>query len=113
MGGLGQLGNQEEPQHHCRKGLFSRGNNSTAMKSRVNREVQARCCERLVVKLHRPTRLVTVLRQLPHFAQLSFVLANPSEWPTDHPYPLGALAATPSGQGKTTRSVPAGAHPDN
>src|ERR1039458_4531485 len=42
MGGFGQLGNQEEPQYRYRKGLLSQGSNSIAMKSRVNREVQAR-----------------------------------------------------------------------
>jgi hypothetical protein len=56
MGGLGQLGNQEEPQRHYRKGLFPRGSISIAMKSRVRRESQARFCERLVVKSLRPTR---------------------------------------------------------
>ena len=65
MGGLGQLGNQEEPQHHYRKGLFLRGSISIAMKSRVRRESQARFCERLVVKSLRPTRpLVKQNRQL-------------------------------------------------
>ena len=65
MGGLGQLGNQEEPQHHYRKGLFLRGSISIAMKSRVRRESQARFCERLVVKSLRPTRpLVKQNREL-------------------------------------------------
>jgi hypothetical protein len=53
---LGQLGNQEEPQQHFRKGLFPRGTISIAMKSRVRRESHARFCERLVVKPLRPTR---------------------------------------------------------
>jgi hypothetical protein len=56
MGGFGQLGNQEEPQYRYRKGLLSQGSNSIAMKSRVNREVQARIRERLVVRFHWPTR---------------------------------------------------------
>jgi len=56
MGDSGQLGNQEEPHDLNRKGLLSQGSNSTAMKSRVNREVQARFCERLEVKPLRPTR---------------------------------------------------------
>src|ERR1035437_3406307 len=56
MGVLGQLGNQEEPQQHFRKGLFPRGTISIAMKSRVRRESHARFCERLVVKSLRPTR---------------------------------------------------------
>src|ERR1700680_4302124 len=56
MGDSGQLGNQEEPHDLNRKGLLSRGSNSIAMKSRVNREVQARFCERLEVKALRPTR---------------------------------------------------------
>ena len=38
------------------KGLFSQGSSSTAMKSRVRRESQARFCERLEVKSLRPTR---------------------------------------------------------
>src|ERR1039457_7084233 len=56
VGGFGQLGNQEEPQYRYRKGLLSQGSNSIAMKSRVNREVQARIRERLVVRFHWPTR---------------------------------------------------------
>src|ERR1035437_5349624 len=56
MGDFGQLGNQEEPHDLNRKRLFSQGNNLIAMKSRVRRESQARFCERLVVKFHRPTR---------------------------------------------------------
>jgi len=58
MGDSGQLGSQEEPHDLNRKGLLSQGSNSIAMKSRVNREVQARFCERLEVKLLRPTRLI-------------------------------------------------------
>src|ERR1035441_1597682 len=49
MGDSGQLGNQEEPHNLNRKGLLSQGSKSIAMKSRVNREVQARFCERLEV----------------------------------------------------------------
>src|ERR1022692_1439253 len=56
MGGLGQLGNQEEPQHHYRKGVLLRGSISIAMKSRMSREAHVRFCERLVVKFLRPTR---------------------------------------------------------
>src|ERR1039458_9452126 len=56
MGDSGQLGNQEEPHDLNRKGLLSQGSNSIAMKSRVNREVQARFCERLEVRPLRPTR---------------------------------------------------------
>src|ERR1035437_6030349 len=57
--------NQEEPHDLNRKRLFSQGNNLIAMKSRVRRESQARFCERLVVKFHRPTRqpLGEVLRR--------------------------------------------------
>jgi len=55
MGDSGQLGNQEEPHDLNRKGLLSQGSNSIAMKSRVNREVQARFCERLEVRPLRPT----------------------------------------------------------
>src|ERR1017187_8860789 len=56
MGDSGQLGNQEEPHNLNRKGLLSQGSNSIAMKSRVNREVQARFCERLEVRPLRLTR---------------------------------------------------------
>src|ERR1017187_5862362 len=56
MGGLGQLGNQEEPQHHYRKGVLLRGSISIAMKSRMSREAHVRFCERLVAKFLRPTR---------------------------------------------------------
>src|ERR1019366_7057595 len=56
MGDSGQLGNQEEPHNLNRKGLLSQGSKSIAMKSRVNREVQARFCERLEVRPLRPTR---------------------------------------------------------
>src|ERR1039458_3497232 len=59
MGDSGQLGNQEEPHDLNRKGLLSQGSNSIAMKSRVNREVQARFCERLEVRPLRPTRPAT------------------------------------------------------
>ena len=56
MGDCGQLGNQEELSDLTRKRLPSRGDNLITMKSRVNREVQARCCERLEVQFLRPTR---------------------------------------------------------
>jgi len=56
MADVGQLGNQDEPSDPTRKGLLSRESNSIAMKSRVNREVHARICERLEVRLLRPTR---------------------------------------------------------
>jgi|ERR1035441_4136803 hypothetical protein len=57
MGDSGQLGNQEEPHDLNRKGLLSQGSNSIAMKSRVNREVQAQFCERLEVRPLRPLDL--------------------------------------------------------
>jgi hypothetical protein len=65
MGDFGQLGNQEEPHDLNRKRLFSQGNNLIAMKSRVRRESQARFCERLVVKFHRPTRQPLTLFETP------------------------------------------------
>ena len=60
---LGQLGNQEEPRPP--KAGCSRRRQSEAMKSRMTRECHVRICERLEVKLLRPTRQYRMLRHQP------------------------------------------------
>ena len=54
MEAVGQRGDQEEP--FLPEAVCSRKRQTIAMKSRVNREVQARFCESLGVKLPGATR---------------------------------------------------------